>query len=141
MVSSGSDSHTFRTDGTLKASPVNKFRIPAVATRAPRLCCIDLALKFQRGSPYKYIYISYCKPADVQPASSRPYSHQEALCILQPLLRRPPLMCALVQDADFQDSRCHVGLGSPCHPCRALYSPLCRRRCYRLGCNVESRLH
>ena len=50
-------------------------------------------------------------------------------------------MCALVQDADFQDSRCHVGLGSPCHPCRALHSPLRSRRCYRLGCNVESRLH
>ena len=47
-------------------------------------------------------------------------------------------MCALVQDADSQDSRCHVRLGSPCHPCRALHSLLCRRRCNRLECNVES---
>ena len=50
-------------------------------------------------------------------------------------------MCALVQDADSQDSRCHVGLGSPLSSLQGFAQPpLCGRRCNRLGCNVESRL-
>ena len=95
MFSSGLDSTTSKTDGSPKASPVNQFRLRAMAPKAPHFCCIDLALRFQRGIPYECIYNGCCEPADVQPASSRPYSHQEALCILQSLIRKPHLCVRL----------------------------------------------
>ena len=67
-----------------------------------------------------------------QPASSRPNSCQAFLCIPWLLITDPRLVHMHVQDADSQDS--------PCHPYRALRSPLCSSRCNWLGCNVESRL-